>query len=97
MTLLFGPHCPHDECSWLGCDVGEGDENGIVYPCRNQAECPYCGDAPMPPQVERPSWTCPECGALTLGAGTEEALAAMVARYGQRHLELDHGAQAVIA
>lgn len=46
-TVIFGPHCPHDECSWVECD-----HSGLVeHPCQNQVECPSCG--PDSPQWHR--------------------------------------------
>lgn len=36
---VYGPHCPHDECSWTECD-----HTGVVeFGCRHQATCPHCG------------------------------------------------------
>lgn len=83
---LYGPHCPHDECSWLGCDMGEGGESGIVHPCRYEGDgCPYCGPADqadeVPPSPARFEWTCPAgCPSPRLVAGTEDALAELVER-----------------
>lgn len=42
---VFGPHCSHDECSWIGCDAATPPEPEIVYTCKSVAECPYCGPA----------------------------------------------------
>ena len=89
--LVYGPHCPHDECAWTGCDHEEGSGNGIVHPCRYENDgCPYCGPAdqaaPLEPGPERHTWKCPECSALTLTAGSPDALEAQVARYGLPHL-----------
>ncbi len=45
--IVYGPHCSHSECSWLWCDLGEGDEYGVVFPCHKRTEglggCPSCG------------------------------------------------------
>lgn len=43
MTRIFGPHCPHDGCSWIACDLVEPPASGVVYACRKQADCPHCG------------------------------------------------------
>ncbi|MDI3102082.1 hypothetical protein QJ054_34155 [Streptomyces sp. AN-3] len=91
--LVYGPHCPHDECGWLGCDHEEGRGSGIVFPCRYEHEgCPYCGPAdkatPIEPGPERHTWVCATCG-LTLTAGSPDALEQFVGRYGARHVN-DH-------
>ncbi|MFF4409757.1 hypothetical protein [Streptomyces sp. NPDC001404] len=92
MTIrLYGPHCPHDECAWTGCDHEEGRGNGILYGCRYEhTGCPYCGPAeqadPIEPGPPRFTWECPRCHALTLTAGSPDALERMVGRYGGRHL-----------
>ena len=40
-TTVYGPHCSHDECSWITCDG-----TGLVeFHCRKPG-CPYCG-APL--------------------------------------------------
>ncbi|MGV9509343.1 hypothetical protein ACWDQZ_27460 [Streptomyces tendae] len=93
--LVYGPHCPHDECGWLGCDHEEGRGNGIVYPCRYEHEgCPYCGPAenanPIEPGPDRHTWKCPQCSGLTLTAGSPDALEQLVGRYGVPHLNHDH-------
>ena len=40
---VFGPHCPHNECSWIACDHAEPPASGVYYGCAGQANCPYCG------------------------------------------------------
>jgi hypothetical protein len=40
---LFGPHCSHDECGFLTCDNEPDPRKGVVYGCREQATCPFCG------------------------------------------------------
>lgn len=38
-TVIYGPHCHHDECGWAECDLtGE-----IEFPCQEESTCPYCG------------------------------------------------------
>ncbi|MBZ6253570.1 hypothetical protein KVH27_35050 [Streptomyces olivaceus] len=93
--VVYGPHCPHDECGWLGCDHEEGSGHGIVHPCRYEHEgCPYCGPAenanPIESGPDRHTWKCPQCSALTLTAGTPDALEQLVGRYGVPHLNHDH-------
>lgn len=38
MTTLYGPHCSHDECSWMECEDVE-----FEHPCQGQDTCPRCG------------------------------------------------------
>lgn len=40
---IYGPHCGHDECSWIECDLAAPPAPGVLYGCREQATCPYCG------------------------------------------------------
>lgn len=42
--IVYGPHCHHDECSWLHCDIDEKYE----FPCNDQATCPHCGPVEEP-------------------------------------------------
>ncbi len=42
-TTVFGPHCPHDRCGMSGCDEARPGEPHILYGCREQASCPFCG------------------------------------------------------
>jgi hypothetical protein len=43
---IYGPHCSHEECSWITCDG-----TGLVeHPCHKPG-CPHCG-APAPSEPE---------------------------------------------
>lgn len=45
--VLYGPHCSHDDCSWVTCDG-----SGLVeHPC-GKPGCPHCG-APAPGDPEQ--------------------------------------------
>lgn len=44
---IYGPHCGHDDCSWITCD----DTGFVEYPCRTPG-CPHCG-APDPASPEQ--------------------------------------------
>lgn len=41
--MIFGPHCDHPECSMIACDNVPMNESGVLYGCREQETCPYCG------------------------------------------------------
>lgn len=90
---VYGPHCPHPECGWLGCDLAE-DGDGILYPCRNQATCPYCGNPsenPAPAERPRWEWTCPYGCAVTVGTESERLARHLAPGQGQRHMTAVHG------
>jgi hypothetical protein len=38
VTVVYGPHCSHDECGWITCG-----ESGLIEFCCGKAGCPYCG------------------------------------------------------
>lgn len=38
-VTLYGPHCPHDECSMLACSE---DDQPHQF-CNEAGTCPYCG------------------------------------------------------
>jgi hypothetical protein len=38
VTVVYGPHCSHDECGWITCG-----ESGLIEFCCVKAGCPYCG------------------------------------------------------
>lgn len=40
---LFGPHCSHNTCSMLVCDMATDLQSGVEHACREQSGCPYCG------------------------------------------------------
>lgn len=49
LEVIFGPHCDHEDCSWIACDGVPAGEDGILCACRHQEVCPHCGPA-------SPSW-----------------------------------------
>lgn len=65
---VYGPHCSHDECSWLVCDV-----SGIVeHECREQATCEHCG--PTSPDWPRLSAAWVRWCVETYGTSNSDAL-----------------------
>jgi len=41
-TVIYGPHCSHDDCGWITCD-----ESGLVEFCCNKPDCPHCGGSAL--------------------------------------------------
>jgi len=72
-VTVYGPHCPHEECSWVDCD-----HTGLVeFPCRKPG-CPYCG---APPASAREHWAgdTAQVGAMT--PADQARVRAYLARY----------------
>lgn len=40
---VYGPHCGHDECPLVACDLVAPSASGVLFKCREQARCPHCG------------------------------------------------------
>lgn len=99
MSEIYGPHCSHDECGWIECDVEPGPRgDGVLHSCaRRHTGCPYCGPQdqadplPIPPTVF--TWRCGyACNVnLTLRAASERTLEHAAMRYGRAHMVRCHG------
>ena len=70
---VYGPHCSHDECSWVTC----GGTGLVEFPCR-QPGCPYCG---APPVTEPEHWAGDLARLAAMTAGGQARVAAYLERY----------------
>jgi len=70
---VYGPHCSHEECSWITCDL-----SGLVeFPCRVPG-CPHCG---APPATAPEHWASAPARFAAMSPAAQERARAYWRRY----------------
>jgi hypothetical protein len=70
---VYGPHCSHDECSWVTC----GESGLVEYPCRKPG-CPHCG---APGLTAPEAWASDPARVATFSAADQERVRVYLAAY----------------
>ena len=70
---VYGPHCPHEECSWVTCDL-----TGLVEFCCRVPGCPHCG---APPPAAPEQWASDLARVAALPAAGQARVAAYLDTY----------------
>lgn len=72
-VTVYGPHCSHDDCSWITC----GETGLVEFPC-SKPGCPHCG---APAATEQESWAGDPARVAAMSPEDRERVAAYLARY----------------
>jgi hypothetical protein len=72
-VIVYGPHCSHDECSWITCD----DSGLVEFPCHKPG-CPHCG---APPVTDPEHWAGDLARVAAMTPGDQARVTAYLARY----------------
>jgi hypothetical protein len=70
---IYGPHCSHEDCSWITC----GETGLVEFACRKPG-CPHCG---APAATEPEHWAGDPARVAAMSAEDRARVAAYLAKY----------------